>query len=170
MLSFVRLLALVLVLGCGGGSSGDDPNSCHRATDCQGGAFCGAYTLEPLCHGMMETDFSHMCQGDADCATLGPNQICDNELCIEPRGGAQPLLHCRVGCVAAADCLPGEMCDGDSRCAAETCTPDTDCGANNTCTNGICAARKCAHDVDCDGYCVNGFCSASPGACNLAVP
>lgn len=170
ILGSVRVLALVVLLGCGAMHAVDDPNSCHKATDCTGGAFCGSSTLEPLCHGMTESDFSHPCQADGECATLGANEICDNRLCIVPQGGAQPLLHCRPGCSGAADCLPGEMCGTDHRCAAATCTPTTDCGANDTCTNGTCAPLPCAHDPDCGGYCVDGFCAPSAGACHQAVP
>ena len=97
----VRLVFVAIVgcVGCGGGGGGDDAlqaGECRTKSDCaQSFDFCATYTLEPLCHGMAESDFSHPCQLDGECAQFGASSICDNRLCIEPRGGAQPILHCQ---------------------------------------------------------------------------
>jgi hypothetical protein len=96
--------------------------------------------------------------------------ICDSKLCDFPHGGAQAGLHCRKGCVNDPDCGPGFACDAN-HCVAKVCGGPTECGtANFTCDANKCAPKACKTDQDCANFCVNGFCSATIGQCQQAVP
>src|SRR5262245_22712098 len=62
--------------GATGGTGGSAPGTCHTGADCDGFAFCAAYTLAPLCNGQPDFTFDENCATDADCVNAGENQIC----------------------------------------------------------------------------------------------
>jgi hypothetical protein len=119
---------------------------------------------------MEDTTFDDECMTDADCVALGADQICVDDLCIFPHGGAQPPLHCRPGCNTDPDCGPGLACNAEHHCEPASCAAAADCGANFVCDAGKCAPKPCAADADCGNYCVFSQCSATIGVCQPAVP
>jgi hypothetical protein len=67
----------------------------------------------------------------------------------------------------AIDCAPTDDTVGGQRCAP-SCAADSDCGAGEVCSGGVCVVGTvCRADTDCGpaGTCVSGLCSGGPVAC-----
>ena len=170
--------AVVGLAACGSSSASSDhsdagsggQSGCRGQKDCQSGWFCAAYTLPPLCGGQYDTNITNDCQVDGDCADAGSDFACLTGICVFPHGGGQPGPHCRKGCSVDADCGPGLACTSAHHCETRSCAAPGDCGPNYTCSAGKCQAAPCSADSACQGYCVNGSCSATLGECEQAVP
>lgn len=127
------------------------------------------------------------CTSDGDC---GANKACHKRVCVDSCG---PNISCGTGetcqpggfctpksCTALTDCQQcssdGATCQHiDSRCdfvdsiCLQTCTGDSDCGAQGRCYgDGTCLRDECDADSDCgrtgfvcrkdDGRCVASVC------------
>ena len=74
------------------------------------------------------------------------------------------------GCIAAADCQAGQVCQNNECVAAPPeCTTDSDCEADEICDNGSGepAPPECTTDADCNAgeVCDNGSCVAATPEC-----
>jgi hypothetical protein len=85
------------------------------------------------------------CHADADCRTDGGARVCTKPVCSQAGGCG---------------------CSGGGKCVDPGCTTDPDChGPNQACQDSVCVTKACTGDSDCMGFCVNGLCSSSLGAC-----
>jgi hypothetical protein len=80
------------------------------------------------------------------------------------------LSLCQPGCLTDMDCGPAQRCGADARCAAASCDAMAVCPAGYTCVDKTCAPTPCTSDAMCEGYCVNGACSAVLGSCSYPTP
>jgi hypothetical protein len=171
----------------------DGAGSCDADTDCPSGAFCDERTGECIT--------SPTCGPNGEVGSCGPGRTCDSRgtcvpttctadtqcptsfFCDETTRQCVPSLSCYTD----NDCtrIPGTTCD-ESRSTCEPpdtqpgCVLDTDCGANQTCCNGICTVEptctprpiedvgRCTYDGECGG----GDCRILPpaldGTCHAA--
>jgi hypothetical protein len=131
-------------------------NQCSIEQECAPGGIvsgCGSCTVpSPSCK----------LNSDSDCSDAGSGMICQSVTCsCNPTLGA-----CVPGCTGNSDCGSGQTCNA-GHCITPPCSTDASCGTNFVCdpTNHGCAPKSCGADADCSGYCVDGICSAQPGAC-----
>jgi hypothetical protein len=153
------------------GTGGLGPGQCHTVMDCKSvGDFCAVQILPPFCGPQCDPSLTGTsCMSDADCQDAGAGLICDKP-CVCERGGAQPQVRCTKGCSTNPDCGPSMVCGATHRCQPAPCAQPSDCTADFTCKSMQCAPKPCTKDADCGGYCVDGYCSALIGTCDLAVP
>jgi hypothetical protein len=141
------------------------PQCCSSASDCPTGPYeCVAPGASPGCDPCIP---STECTSDADCAALGPNQICNATPCsCTPNG-----MACEQGCGQASDCNDPALGCENHRCVPKMCQSDVDCPRLFHCSIGgidqqRCVRNTCKADVDCgDGFCVDGSCYDSLGMC-----
>jgi hypothetical protein len=106
------------------------------------------------------------CASDSDCQAEGPSFICEGAWqCGECAAGVK---ICISGCVDTSGCDAGEVCMAH-RCVPASCQSDVDCPTDFECAGGSCGRKGCTTDANCSGYCVNGLCYSTPGACHGAV-
>ncbi|MDX2090618.1 MAG: MopE-related protein [Kofleriaceae bacterium] len=108
------------------------------------------------------------------CATCAPNEICQDETCIDPCAGitCAPLEECRFGTCVNCDVLgcPAEQVCSNSMCIPDPCK-DVDCAANCaseygcSCNDGTCVPNcddtRCLPGQRCDvqGNCIEDVCA-----------
>jgi hypothetical protein len=118
--------------------------TCSESTECASGACCGSPNSK-VCKQACGAAGSSSCQAASECAS---GNCC----------WASPFAHT---CSTSA-CVPFDL--------GHVCSLSTDC-ATGTCTNGVCAARKCQADNECPaGFCASGSCEtqrrADGAVCN----
>jgi len=149
----------------GTGTTGVLPDGkCRTAADCEDFEQC-------------EPPGAVSCGGDTGCALVGTECVDDAvcggtpespQICVTDPCCA--LGRCQPGCLADSDCGLAQQCGPDARCAAASCDANAPCPANFSCTADLCAPTACSGDGECDGYCLNGRCSAEAGNCIAPAP
>ena len=149
----------------GTGTTGVLPDGkCRTAADCEDFEQC-------------EPPGAVSCGGDTGCALVGTECVDDAvcggtpespQICVTDPCCA--LGRCQPGCLADSDCGLAQHCGPDARCAAASCDANAPCPANFSCTADLCAPTACSGDGECDGYCLNGRCSAEAGNCVAPAP
>lgn len=131
-----------------------------------------------------KTYTSSNCSVDSNCPVAG---YCDNKRCKSrpcktntdcPGSQSCILGYCSVSnCTSSCDCASIEACNSDGKCVLRgkldssgktvSCTDNSDCWSNMTCTAGICT--QCKVDKDCPSglNCISGLCvnSCTPANC-----
>jgi hypothetical protein len=148
--------------GCGGYDPSTQGTACTTDSQCRGlvcredptsrdggGGPTGLVCTAPV-----------LCTDDSQC---GDKQVCRED---PNKAGWSPLitdLLCSAPCATDLDCSPTHKCDGGGHCRARTCA---ECPMYFSCATGTCIIPSCSKDIDCPGgYCVNGSCAGSLGAC-----
>ncbi|MDB4962791.1 MAG: Tryptophan synthase alpha chain [Myxococcales bacterium] len=142
-----------------------NPTSCVEGgcrLRCMGGEFPCAAGFK--CEMTASGDF---CVPSA-CANCQPNEICQNDMCIDPCAGVTcgPLEECRFGTCVDCNVLG---CPTDQVCSNSMCIPDpcvgVDCAA--TCTDPLgCSCNDGSCVVNCDDTrCPEGQRCAPDGSC-----
>jgi Cys-rich repeat protein len=100
------------------------------------------------------------CTDDSQC---GQRQVCREDPNKTGWWPGSTDLLCSAPCATDLDCSPTHKCDSGGHCGARTCT---ECPSYFSCASGTCVIPSCSKDTDCPGgYCVNGSCVGSLGAC-----
>ncbi len=105
------------------------------------------------------------------CATCADNEICQNEMCIDPCAGITcgAMEECRFGICVDCNVLgcPAEQVCSNSQCVADPCA-DVDCTVG--CDNELgCSCRQGTCSANCDdGLCPEGQRCAPDGSCQIS--
>jgi hypothetical protein len=143
------------------------PLCCQSQGDCPMGGVhlaCLAPGQSPGCGPCI---VGSSCSRDADCAPLGPNQICISSPCA----CTPNQMICQQGCGETADCRDPALECQQHRCLPKACRADADCPRHYHCFIGGVDGQRCVRDAcntdgDCgDGFCVDGACYDSLGIC-----
>lgn len=160
--------AIALLLGCAGGSAGDDAgDGCRRNDQCDEDALESCVPPgTQLCGSCNAPD--HRCDEATPCA--------DGLLCVEvaiPCACVEPTeRRCLPPCVDDTACGSLERCDPESGlCVDRQCAQGDACPAHFQCSGELCIRRTCEGDDACDdGVCVLGACYDGVGFCSGPVP
>lgn len=176
----------------GDGGTSTEGASCHSSSECKSGF---EQCLGPGAFGGCGAAASGDCDTDEDCkSVVRPEPVIDSgndaaeagdageveaglppvrRVCAPP-GPCQQRGSCVAPCTSDRDC-PSTPPAAPQRCALATgkcelvqCSSDAECDVTSRCSDGpvrLCTRRACTTDADCNGACVNGFCSAGLGKC-----
>jgi hypothetical protein len=107
---------------------------------------------------------SVVCTEDSQCDA---GTVCRSAVFVG-NGGNCPgyeTLVCQAPCTSDGDCAPTDSCTADGHCAHRT---SAECPSYFSFSNGTCTDPSCSSDTDCPGgFCVNGGCAVSLGACTI---
>ncbi|HUQ03463.1 MAG TPA: MopE-related protein [Kofleriaceae bacterium] len=149
----------------------DDNAQCPVTTSCiEGGCRLPCGTGEFPCPAGFRCDTTsdgRFCVPSA-CASCTPNEICQNDMCVDPCMGVtcDPMETCRFGACVDCDvlgCPSGEVCI-ESACVADPCA-GVDCASGCTEPLGCsCNDGACVPNCD-DTLCPGGQRCNAEGAC-----
>lgn len=110
---------------------------------------------------------SELCTTDAQCVHMGKTAICHSSpsMCL-----CSGETICTIGCALDSECAEGQACGPTHRCQPKTCKSAANCPTDFVCDGSSCKRNACVRSLDCQGYCVNSGCYATPGTCNLPRP
>jgi len=173
---------MALLAGCG--DDGTSYTPCTADTDCAADEACDNGECKPASGCNTDADCKGNrrcvdgwcreggCTQDSDC---GEKQLCQNSVCVDvgciDHSHCLPEQYCSNNscvndeCSTDADCALGEECAPEGFCREEqvqTCSVDTECGANELCLDGTCQIPPaCTEDLDCptDTVCQSGRCA-----------
>ena len=154
--------------------------SCEQDGDCTDGQVCEAGLCVDGCGSDADCGALYICQaghclqqcfGDGTC--IDQDQICENNLCVDPECAQDndcegEFVRCQAGrcepytaCEADQDCPPNFVCQAGICEELPLCSIDANCPAGEICLDGHChLADSCQTDADCsEGFdCVGGLC------------
>ncbi len=140
------------------------PSGCRSDADCTSS---GESCLAPgASHGC-----GIPCSPDRQCESAG--ECAEGQLCVEYVasccGPDMPSSRCQDPCTETS-CPEGERCGVDGVCEPTPCEEGWECPEHTSCEGAGdahgCRRTTCTTDTDCaGGFCVNGACYSSLGAC-----
>lgn len=178
-------------------TTGDDPttgpiittSTSTITTSTTGGPGDGTCRSDADCDAdMFESCFAPDEVNCGDCQI--PDDPCDEQMACDFGLTCVPFVApcaCNPGdtqcvpillCMTDDECPDGQSCDVEGTCTHETCDagqalcpPQFDCDPNAT-TDDHCVRHPCAADDECSagGFCVEGHCFTSLGACMPPAP
>jgi hypothetical protein len=126
--------------GCEDGHAcvdGKCKDTCSANSDCFDGDPCTTDTCRDS-----RCEFEDVsCTGSAVCIRGQCVADCETDPC--PSGQVCRDNGCFKACASGdADCEEGTSCDDDGACVPQSCEMAADCGANKSCTDGVCTGSE----------------------------